>query len=156
MVSCILFVCTGNTCRSPMAEVIARHLLLSRGVGIKVMSAGVAALPMVPASAGAIRVMRELTLDLSGHRARQLEPKLIDEAGLILTMTRQHCNYLHTMVPGAAMKIFTLAGYAGAGDDVSDPIGGSDDAYRLCAGELKILIELALNRLLPSCNGKER
>ena len=156
MVPCMLFVCTGNTCRSPMAEAIARHLLLNRGVDVKVRSAGVAALPGARASAGALRVMREMKLDLSDHRARQLEPNLIGQAGLVLTMTRQHSDYVRLVAPSAAAKVFTLAGYAGTGADVFDPIGGSDDAYRLCAGELKFMIALALDRFFSVTNGNEQ
>jgi protein-tyrosine-phosphatase len=145
----ILFVCTGNTCRSPMAEVIMRHALEERGVAeITVSSAGTGAFEGAPASEGAYLVALEHGLDLSAHRARRLNPKLIADAEMILTMSAHHRDRVHDL--GGHGKVFLLGAYAGKkGEDaaVNDPYGASLDEYRVTFDELDRLIQAAVGRL---------
>ena len=145
----ILLVCTGNTCRSPMAEAIMRHMLGERGVAeIVVGSAGTGAFEGAPASEGAYLVALEHGLDLSAHRARRLGPSLIAEADLILTMSPHHRD--RVIDEGGMGKVFLLGEYAGTrGEDpaVNDPYGASLDEYRLTYDELERLIQAAIGRL---------
>ncbi|MEW6725952.1 MAG: low molecular weight protein arginine phosphatase [Bacillota bacterium] len=141
----ILFVCTGNTCRSSMAEGIARHLL-GDDREIRVLSAGVHALPNVPATPEAVEALAEEGIDISGHRAALLTRELVEEADLVLTMTAGHRRLVREAAPDQAGKVFTLAEYAGAGGDVSDPLGQPLHVYRRYAAELRRLIRLALER----------
>lgn len=107
----ILFVCTGNTCRSSMAEALFKKILEDIGKntkGIKIKSAGTAAMENQPATPQAISVMREMGIDLSSHRATLLTPKLIDEADLILTMTLDHKRRILEMYPEAHGKVYLL------------------------------------------------
>lgn len=146
----ILFVCTGNTCRSSMAEAIARQLLEDRSGEIKDIefgSAGVAAYPGDRASQGALAAMAERNIALDRHRASRLTPAEVDGATLILTMTLMHREYARSQFPAAAGKIFTLAEYAGEHGDVPDPIGQPIDSYRQCALRLEYLISRVLDRL---------
>jgi protein-tyrosine-phosphatase len=144
----ILFVCTGNTCRSPMAEAIARHLAAERGVAITVSSAGTSAWDGAAASDGALLVGIERRLDLNAHRSRQLGPELVAEADLILAMGPHHIERILAL--GGAGKAYLLTDYAersSAGRAISDPFGGDLERYRATADELERLIAKVLDRV---------
>ena len=142
----ILFVCTGNTCRSPTAEALLRRALADRGVsGVTVASAGTGAWDGSPASEGAYLVGLENGLDLSGHRARLLTREVIRSSDLILTMSSQQRARVEAM--GAGDKAHELTGYAGASGDVNDPYGSDLDAYRRTYAELERLTEAVVARV---------
>jgi protein-tyrosine-phosphatase len=145
----ILFICTGNTCRSPMAEGALRALLQGRSIdNIEVMSAGTAVAPGSPATLYAMEAVKTWNADISRHKARPLSPELIEEADLILVMTPSHYHAVMTMVPEADEKTFLLKNYPEAGEDgegVADPIGGSLDQYN----QTFLEIGEELGRILP-------
>ena len=137
----ILFVCTGNTCRSPMAEGVLKEKTKTHTVS----SAGLSVLFPMPAAENAVRVMEERGIDITAHRARALTEETVREADLILTMTAGHRKILTALFPDAAEKTKTLAEYAGAEEDVADPFGGSMETYRICADQIaKLIAEAAL------------
>lgn len=113
----ILFVCTGNTCRSPMAEHIARRLLQQMNLNkeIQVASAGLSALPGAPASVEAQDVLAKNGIDLSGHQAAQLSGELVEQADLIFTMTARQKRQLLELFPEARHKVFVLKEYGETG-----------------------------------------
>jgi len=143
-------VCTGNVCRSPMAEALARRLLAERGrADIEVASAGTAAYAGAPASEGAYLVALEHGLDLSAHQARQLTPDLVADADLIFGMSAHHVDRAKAL--GGDAKAHLLGAYAGrTGDDtqVDDPYGGDLEEYRCTHDQLDALISDAIGRLL--------
>jgi protein-tyrosine phosphatase len=110
----ILFVCTGNTCRSSMAEVLAKDYLRQKGKGeqFRVLSAGTGAIDNEPASSQARTVILEMGLDLSQHKSKVLTVGLVQEADIILTMTKGQKNYIEAMVPDAKEKVYLLKEYA--------------------------------------------
>lgn len=129
----IIFVCTGNTCRSPMAEALFKaNLTEDERSKIEVKSYGLSAFGGDSASNNAIEVMNERNIDISAHRSTPLSQIAVDNADLIVTMTDSHTNALLSVgVPNE--KIITL--------NVPDPFGGSLDDYRRCANEIETKLE---------------
>ena len=144
-----LFVCTGNTCRSPMAAGLLQNKInsASAGTAYSVASAGLAAWPGQPASPEAVLVMGQRGLSLADHRAQQVDFDQIAASRIVLTMTRAHKEALLRLFPAAEDKIFTLAEYTGGRIDVADPIGGTLQEYHTCADQLTKLIERAWDKI---------
>ncbi|MDR6225502.1 low molecular weight protein arginine phosphatase [Desmospora profundinema] len=103
-----LFICTGNTCRSPMAEALLRKRAAERGLSLEVKSAGVSALPGGAASFPAVEVLKEKGIDHSDHRSQPVTAELLDWADVVLTMTRSHRQWLIHSHPIAVDKAYTL------------------------------------------------
>ena len=138
----VVFVCSGNTCRSPLAAAILR----STEPQAEVSSAGLAAYDGSPAAEAARAVARERGLELRDHRAQNLRPELL-EGAICLTMTRLHQDEVRRRFPEAEGRVFSLGAYAGEPDeDIEDPVGQGEGRYRETADRIIALLRLAKER----------
>jgi RpiB/LacA/LacB family sugar-phosphate isomerase len=136
----ILFLCTGNVCRSPMAEGLFRHAIKGRGE-FRIVSAGLGAVDGEPPTNHSVSAMREIGIDISGQRSRALTAELVRSADLILGMTHSHTDTVALLYPSAAEKTFllrefdeTLEAYE---KDISDPIGSPYHIYAECRDQIE-------------------
>jgi len=159
----ILFVCTGNTCRSPITEGILKKLLVEKGIkGIKVSSAGISALDGYPAAPFTIEATKVWDIDLNDHYSKKLTLDILKEADLILVMSTEHLKHIQKIDRKSLGKSYLLKAFPLKNEDdnlaVKDPIGGFLEDYNQCFLELdeeirRILPELV--RLYEKKNEKE-
>ncbi|HAE61716.1 MAG TPA: protein tyrosine phosphatase [Eubacteriaceae bacterium] len=145
----ILLVCTGNTCRSSMAKGIFEDLIKKEGRTdeISIDSAGTSVYYSEGANPYAVSAVKEMGIDISGHKSKQVEEYHVANSDLILTMTLGHKEILKSKYGGYSYKIFTLKEYAGKNSDfdIADPFGGSMETYRYTAEEIKDAISDLIN-----------
>ena len=148
----ILFVCTGNSCRSPLAEVICKKLIAEKlecsmdeleEYGYTVLSAGTEALPGMHASEEARITARDYGCSLADHTTRPLTEKLVRDADRVYAMTMGHLRSIEKTLPEASEKVSMLAD-----NDVPDPIGGGIDDFRKCAEKIEAALKNALDKVL--------
>jgi glycine hydroxymethyltransferase len=146
----LLFVCTGNTCRSPMAAALARRAL-GDSKEWRVVSAGIGALNGQPVSAHSVSALRPLGLDISQHRAQMLTGRMIEEADYIFGLTRGHVEGIAGLYPEAAEKLFVLREFeedvADIDLDIHDPIGGPLEGYMECRDQIRKAVDAAVRFL---------
>jgi tRNA threonylcarbamoyl adenosine modification protein (Sua5/YciO/YrdC/YwlC family) len=148
----LLVVCSGNTCRSPMAAAMSARLLVDQeapavgdldAIGVRVLSAGIAAMPEAPATAEAIGAMARLGIDLAGHRAQQVIPQLIQESDLIICMTDAHRQAVLELEPSADARTHLLD----PSGDIEDPFGSGPTGYQRCVELIRRRLDQRLRQL---------
>ena len=144
----VLFVCSGNTCRSPIAENLLRRKLAGRRTGINVSSAGIYANPGESISPGARRALQVRGIDAGGFLASALSEQLVGSADLILTMTRTHLTALNLSFPAANDKTYMLSEFCAQEGDLSDPFGGGAAEYENCCERIDKLLDIAVEKLV--------
>ncbi len=147
-----VFVCTGNTCRSPMAEALFRNMLAEKmqcaddellDRGYTVVSAGLAAYPGAPASPEAVDLLKDQGIDLSSHESQPVSEELLFHSDHIITMTQNHRDAILNAFPELAGKTHLLSD---TGKDVSDPIGAGMEEYKNCRDEIEGYLRLLLDQ----------
>ena len=156
----IMFVCTGNTCRSPMAEAAFRKLVTDSGVDdIEVFSSGAGALDGQPASRFAVETVKLWDIDLTAHKSQALTKSLIDQSDLIFALAATHYNTVLGLAPEAYDRTYLLKKFPESGDKgegVIDPIGMPLTVYNEVFLDITTVLELMLPRALELADKKRR
>lgn len=143
----IVFVCSGNTCRSPMAEGLAKEIAKRLVFQVGICSRGIAVLEKEAANQLAIQALRVYDIDIKAHFAQQFMAEDFDEETIVLTMTQQHQIFLINKFPKYAEKVYTIKEFIGLTGDILDPFGESIEKYQACAEELNQIIEIIFGKV---------
>ncbi len=171
----VLFICTGNTCRSPMAEGIMADMAkkTKSDIHIETVSAGIYTISNSGPSSNAVEVMKERNIDISGHSSKRVSEELISDVDLVLTMTASHKAQIYDIFAHIEPKVYTLGEMAEevmetdheshfntdkeeglqleqelSEYDISDPFGGSIQTYRECANQIESALKKVIKKLL--------
>ena len=142
----ILFVCTGNTCRSPMAQGLAQKIASDRNMQIEALSAGLKAIPGSKVSDFSVGAMKEYNIDISSHIPTQLELNLLDEADLVVTMTKAHKEIIIKSAPQFNDKVRSFSDFTFSGD-IADPYGCDFNTYKKCSSQINDAIVKLYERI---------
>jgi protein-tyrosine-phosphatase len=140
----LMFVCTGNTCRSPMAEGLAKKMIGSSAI---ILSRGISVNLEEPAHRHALKAMEKKHISIKDHKSKRFDPKEITDNMLILTMTSRHETYLKYHYPMLEDKVHTLLAYVHQTGSVEDPYGMDQEAYDQCADQLEGAIHKLIDQL---------
>lgn len=166
MIKNVLFVCTGNTCRSPMAQGMFKKILQEKDKDYyryNIQSAGISAIPGIKPTIEAVKVMLEHGIDISQYESQPLEEDSIKRADLILVMTNEHKEYIKKKYPFAQNKVFLIKEFGqkkyrnslqknDKKYDIGDPLGRPIDFYRIIAKDLEINLEKIANIIIEKNN----
>lgn len=148
----ILFVCTGNTCRSPMAQGLLTKILGTvpdeNPNTFEICSAGLFAVSGLPASPEAIKTMQEYGIDISQHKSRQVNKEIIKQSDFIIVMTAMHYDHLLAMYPESENKLSSLGELAGFHGEVKDPFGKEIKEYKKTAAQLHSMLEKIIDKFI--------
>lgn len=148
----IIFVCTGNTCRSPMAAALANRVFADSGItGVKIYSAGVMAVTGAKASEGALEAMNDFGIDLNTHRSTPLSAMVPGDDSIFLTLSDSHLTYVKDLYP--TVEAYLLSDYASGGLEIRsifDPFGGDLATYRQSANEIERYVRMLAERISNS------